>query len=469
MTHVCRSWREIFLSRSSLWAFLDCSNIHKTLAHIKRSKSFPLDIRLKKLNDRSYRDDALLLVVPHTNRLGSLTVCGSANVIPDLVRRFHRPAPHLRKLKINLTHDRNHAPAFPTKLFDGDLSSLRELNLAGFATNLPWRNLINLSTLRLSRILGTTDLPFMIYLLDFLGSAPLLSSIELSSVPAVLDTLPARIVPIPHLKRLVLYSPSAHSTLLKYISVPTGASLVLDFPFSGGGSPIFDCLPRNFINLRNLSRITSISLLLGPGVKYTRFDGPSGRLYLYGTWTDRDHSSHTTQCQIFRSIGELNMASTQRLAVTRYTPSPGNMIDKSPVFQALLPMNDLRTLTLLECNNRSFIRALNPEKNRPGTVACPNLENLVLYIEELDQLCILELKEMASARAGRYARLPSITIVGLGELLPKGEVFTLREHFPHVEYKVDVELPEWDTLSGDEGAKSGVLARGRTDRGLVAY
>ena len=30
LTHVCRGWREIFISRASLWRFLDGKNLDKT-------------------------------------------------------------------------------------------------------------------------------------------------------------------------------------------------------------------------------------------------------------------------------------------------------------------------------------------------------------------------------------------------------------------------------------------------------
>ena len=91
---------------------------------------------------------------------------------------------------------------------------------------------------------------------------------------------------------------------------------------------------------------------------------------------------------------------------------------------------------------------MNPEKNASSDVACPCLEGLILYIKKLDWFYTSELKEMVSARAERCERRPTITIVSLGKMLPK-EIFTLRQYFPRVEYKVDVEPPKWNTLPGD--------------------
>ena len=33
LTHVCCAWREIFISHSSLWAPLNCRDVHKTLTY----------------------------------------------------------------------------------------------------------------------------------------------------------------------------------------------------------------------------------------------------------------------------------------------------------------------------------------------------------------------------------------------------------------------------------------------------
>jgi len=46
LTHVCRGWRELFVSRPSLWTRLDCRSIEKTRVYIERSKTSPFEILL---------------------------------------------------------------------------------------------------------------------------------------------------------------------------------------------------------------------------------------------------------------------------------------------------------------------------------------------------------------------------------------------------------------------------------------
>ncbi|KAF9645561.1 hypothetical protein BDM02DRAFT_3079455, partial [Thelephora ganbajun] len=42
LTHVCRAWREIFTSRSSLWTDFHCMDAEKTRVYLERSKSSPI-------------------------------------------------------------------------------------------------------------------------------------------------------------------------------------------------------------------------------------------------------------------------------------------------------------------------------------------------------------------------------------------------------------------------------------------
>ena len=118
-------------------------------------------------------------------------------------------------------------------------------------------------------------------------------------------------------------------------------------------------------------------------------------------------------------------------------------------------MNDLRTLTLIECEHRPFIYALNPEMYA-GAVACPNLEDLILCTAGLGRLRTPELKEMASARAERHAKRLSIMIVSLGKMLPEEELLALREYFSCVDCKMAVESPKWDALPGDGMMMEGI-------------
>jgi len=450
LTHVCHGWRELFISRSSLWASLDCMRVEKTRVYIERSKSSPLEIILETSVDGGYSINALLLAAPHIERLGSLAICGPSNILADLSKHFIRPTPLLRKLKIDLDFDRTRAPDFPGALFGGDISSLRSLSLSGFTTNLHWRNLVNITSFRLCHFPGTVDPPFTTRLLDFFESAPLLRDITLRhSIPTSSDAPPERLVSLPHLKELSTTSQRAQSILLNHLSIPNGALLLIAFTFNGESSPLLDNLPKTLNNLDNLSHVNAINLTFDTKEKSLRLDGPSGGLYIWGTWTAWGSFSPRWERRVLRSLLRFDLSQVQKLTVTKYTASPPNQIEESPTFQTLLLMNDLCTLTLIKCNNLSFIQALNPERNKSDTVLCPDLEELVLYVKRQDLFYLDELVEMASERDERYAKLSSVTIVSLDEMCSRKEVFKLRRFVSRVEYKLDVVSPEWDTIPGD--------------------
>lgn len=452
LTHVCQGWRELFISRSSLWTSLDCTNVGKTRVYIERSKTSPVGIHLEKSYSNAYRSDALLLAAAHINRLRSLTVCGSSGILPDLEKHFSCPAPLLRKLKINFDFDRSRAPSFPMTLFNGDLSGLRDLSLVGLTTNLPWRNLANLTCFKLSHFPATVDPPFVTRLLDFLESAPLLSEIYLlQSIPISSNAPPERLISLPHLTNLTTISQLTQSALLNHLSIPKGALLVVEFGFSGTNSPIPDNLPKTLNNLNNLSHITEINMSLDTTEKAVRLRGPSGELQMYGTWTAGNLSSHVLERRFFRSLDKFNLSKVRSLVLTKFTAPSANEIQKTSVFQTLLLMKDLRTLTLIKCNNLAFIRALDPEENTSGTILCPDLQELTLYVTKLEWFYPEQLVEMAADRDLGQARLSSVTIVSLDEMCSKKEVFKLRKYVSDVEYKLDTISPKWDFVPGNEG------------------
>ena len=155
--------------------------------------------------------------------------------------------------------------------------------------------------------------------------------------------------------------------------------------------------------------------------------------------------------RILRSLSHFVLSGTQTLAVTKHEPPTLFRTEKKPPHYVLSRMEDLRTLTLTRCNNLPFILALNQDQNPPKRVLCPKVEELILYVEELASFNIKELMSMAKERALAGEKLSSITIIGLGELMPGKEVYKLKEYVAHVDYRVGEKPPQWDSSSGDGG------------------
>ena len=63
LTHVCRAWREIFISCPSLWADFDCKDADKTRVYLECSRSSPINMSLDREDDL-YLPDPFLQVIP---------------------------------------------------------------------------------------------------------------------------------------------------------------------------------------------------------------------------------------------------------------------------------------------------------------------------------------------------------------------------------------------------------------------
>jgi len=448
LTHVCRGWREILTSRPLLWNRLDCMNVNRTKLYIERSKCCPLGISLRQARYTFYREDAFALTIPHIDRLRTLSVSGKpTKVLPVLAKHFSRPIPLLDTLRISLVCDQ--APIPSDNLFDGDLSSLRELSLTGVTMPLPWADLSNLTTFSLHQVPG--DKILVTQLLDFFESVPNLLHIQLhNSIPNSSDAPFGRVVPLPNLKELSIIAQPAHSVLLKHLTIPIGASLRLEFTFSGGISPIPSYLPRSPENLHNLSHITATHLHFGSEQRSVRFDGPNGGLHVLGHWTQGSDQPHVGITRFLRSLlDQFDVTRNEWLAITlcHYRPRATARIETWSVYQTLHSMGDLRTLTLARCINLPFILTLNPHKNTSKTVLCPKLEEITLYIKRLGQFRINELVSMAKERASKGAKLSKISIISLDDAsISPREMSQLREHVSRVEYKFGDAMPTWDTL-----------------------
>ena len=448
LTHVCRGWREILTSRPLLWNHLDCMSVSRTKLYIERSKCCPLEISLRQARYTFYREDAFALTIPHIDRLRTLSISGKpTKVLPVLVKHFCRPIPLLNTLQISLVCGQ--APIPSDKLFNGDLSLLRELSLTGVTMPLPWGDLANLTTFSLRQVPG--DKILVTQLLDFFESVPNLHHIKLhNSIPNSSDAPFGRVIPLPHLKELSLIAQPAHSVLLKHLSIPIGASLHLEFTFSGGMSPIPSYLPKSPENLHNLSHITATHLHFGSEQRSVRFNGPSGGLHVFGHWTHGSDQPNVGITRFLRSLlDQFDVTGNQWLAITlcHYRPRATARIETWSVYQTLHSMEDLRVLTLARCINLPFILTLNPRKNSSKTVLCPKLEEITLYIKRLGQFRINELVSMAKERASRGAKISVISIISLDDAsISPREMSQLREHVSRVEYKFGDAIPTWNTL-----------------------
>jgi len=158
------------------------------------------------------------------------------------------------------------------------------------------------------------------------------------------------------------------------------------------------------------------------------FSGPNGQVKITLT-TSRDGSTKL----ILGSLAELDTSKTERLKIDGV-----HLRSKAPLYQALLPMKDLRTFTLSKYKSPgTLIHALRPPKNSSEVMVCPKLEEFVLVICPFpfgrDQSDITSIAEMAAARASRGGKVKTVRMFHRRGT-PDPDVSELRKHAWNVEY-----------------------------------
>jgi len=418
LTHVCRAWRELFTSRSSLWTDFTCMDADKTLVYLERSKSSPtINLSLRNYGNpysNPSPPNLFFQTIPHIReRLKSLYAWGLAECLQDILDHLSRPAPLLEDLSIECRGKLkpDSTLTLTPALFSGDLSSLRTLDLQDVNTNLPWRNMVNLTSLTLHEIRPVS----MSQLLDFFESAPHLRDVALQfEIPTGSDQT-GRLVSLADLEEMYIDG-GPSSDLLDHLLIPVGARLSAVVEFSSSH-------PTRFLsNLRNFPDFTTIKLTADPEPRI-KFSGPKGNVDLnHITYSDDELGLVLEFLALFDTSG------TKQLKI-HFDHNPSG--DQS--YQILLPMKTLRTLRLeYSPSSHDFIQVLDPSKSSSGVVVCPKLEELI--IQPNGKLDINDVIGMAAARESRGAKLNSLWI--FNPLEPKyaqSDVLKLKGHVSRVE------------------------------------
>jgi hypothetical protein len=416
LTHVCQAWREMFISRSSLWTDLDCVGVARTRVYLARSKSLPINLSLQTAHSPP-PCHPFFEAIPHViGRLKSLSVRVAPEALQYITTHLSRPAPLLENLSIAGGYSSEPHPNLSPALFNGDLSSLRTLDLKYVLTELPWRNMVNLLSFELCFMSpgGIT----VKHLLDFFESAPRLRKVGLDSATATSGAQDGRLVSLACLERMVVSGSDSPSPLLDHLLIPVGADLKIrvDLP----DPPNRDHPPRFLDNLRNFPNFTDVCIRFDDHYTQMEFSGPNGHVEMIPINTRFDDTDF-----VLESLNQFDASKVERLRIDWGNPQSSDLS-----YRALLPMKHLHTLALYYCESpHVFIHALHPTMSSSGIVVCPELDELVINGGTLDVRSVIG---VAEARASRGAKLKHIRIVGRDESA-RTDVLELEKHVLHVE------------------------------------
>jgi len=432
---VCQTWREIFTSRPTLWTDLDCTDIDKTLVYINRSRSSPINVCLGSYDALSPYDP-FLQVIPHIiGRLKSLAIYGAADNVQEITMQLSPPAPLLESLTIDLDSDCSpqRGPAIPATLFNGDLSSLRELCLRRIRTELPWRNMVNLTSFTLAYTSsGDSSVG---HLLDFFTSAPRLRTIQLRFATPTFGTQRGRLVSLPNLKKIHIFGGGPPSLLLDHLLIPAGAKLTTEVDSRGSLH-----LPKSLDFIQEFSRFR-IHLYVRDFYPSIRFSGPNCDI----TLVSATPPATPTTCRVLDSLAKFDPLNVERLRL-----AGGDLMqqDGCDLYRVLPQMRHIHTLTISRCTGLSHFF---PFISDVGL--CPKVEQLIL--DPRADGGKFDIQHVTGLAAGRVsgtwwgAKLKSVRIVSRDRSMQAG-ASKLEEYVPHVECSPRVALVSDDVYSSDE-------------------
>jgi len=437
----------MFVSRSSLWSNLNCVDADKTRVYLERSGTSPINLQLHCGGFGKSSVDTFVQIIPQAiARLKSLSVSTDPGYLEGTMSHLSHPAPLLETLDIDsgCCNGPQYSPVLAPTIFNGNLSSLRELHLYSIRTGLSWRNMANLT----SFTLHSSSVTNFGQLLDFFESAPHLRNVHFHLTTLISGGENGRLVSLDRLRRMrVVYCGPTTSILFDHLVIPVGAKLVTQPDM--GTFTIEDHIPGSLDNFKNLSSITEIHLFLDIYLLLLiRLRGPYGELRMLGAEIDNSPSL------VFESLARFDTSKTERLRID----STNEPLSRDLPYRILLPMENLRTLVLSRCTGlpRAFMDALNPNTSLSKEVVCPSLEELVFVCrprenpvddgeEEFDMRAVIE---MAAARASRGVKIGTVKDQAKLDLV---DVLELRKHVSYVEHGpgVDVGTFEYESDGSD--------------------
>jgi len=429
-SHVCRYWRAASLSYPDLWRFLDCKSERATRAFIERSGVAPLDICIHP----GYSFKAFVHTIPHMQRWASLSVAVLGEEIGPVLATLSGPdsAPRLQNLSvIPMVGYEGDVITSEGEIFGGVIPSLQHLSLCNLKVDIHMLTAPNLTHL----FLASTRSEFMnmILLLDFLERSPLLEDFELRYPgPSVVDIAhPDHIVSLNHLRRIVLWDRG--SAFLDHLILPHGIECELNFlftdvsPTTGFFEEMFGEPPER---LKPIFEAESLSIVPHYAHGSVRFLGPRGFVEIFPTFF---YAESTT---ITRFI--VYPPSVLKKVRVLFLGSRDGMIPEwksTDVRKHLTKMTSLESLTIMRCNNASFIQALLPAG---GKVPCPTLKNLTIYIGPIEGFSVPAFRSMVERRRSHGHKFEKMLLVFSHE-------YRIHPAIPNLEVTVDDRVLHWDS------------------------
>lgn len=437
-THVCRYWRTTLISSGPLWCNIDSAG-PEAFTCLHRSKGSPIHVRVRKIPD----DELLTRLSPHIGRIKSLVLKSRWSVAQTVFARFTDPAPNLETLTVICHPSTAAAGPVPSTLLTGDLPKLRSFTLQGLASDLENFVLPNLTYFEMSSVTSSPISITLTNLLAFLERSPLLETARIDFHGECIHDAPKqKMVSLKALRTLYISGSGlvghGDNSLLARLELPKGvdATVTLLIP-DGSAIPTAYAIPPYPDRLPFISGVKRIHAEVFPGHGRCnfRFSGENGKITITARWPALFPDLNGLLIGSIRSFLPLSTDGVEEFYIQGYQ-APGDSY--LPALRAFESLPNLQSILMLHCDNTVLLRALRQPTRH---LAVPKLRKMKLYLGWGTEVSGDELRELASYRASRDARLEELLITSPEVIVPVREVMALREHVKLVEYKMDSSIP----------------------------
>lgn len=448
-THVCRHWRTTLLSFASLWAEIHCAGEEQAFFFLERAKAAPLHICLR----QRFSHAALkTFIAPQVDRIESLIAHPMIALdTAAFCRDLSNPAPKLKTLVIA---PRSASWQYLPTIFRGVLLDLRRFMVERATFDLTKFRTPNLTHLSLQYTAHGE--PVMADLLMFLEQTPLLENLVMVAAGPLCDDAGShddldKIVHLPRLNQLELVGRSARSGIIYHLSLPFGADVTLRADVASGQDGITEhFLPSSLEHIPMARNVTAINFSITTSdLCSIRYIGPNGTILIMASNAEaiEDIEDGLFSYEAIRSFQPISTTEVEKILIDGFQGYDNqHEASDAPHFVAFRRMENLRSITLVDCSSQSFIAVLQimePE------IICPSLRKLTIYLSHEDSFSTTKLEGLLTTRKERGVPLDALILVAEDERerIPDNVLGKLRRYVGEVEFRVDPQVPWWDDPS----------------------
>lgn len=448
-THVCRHWRRTLFSFASLWAEIHCAGEEQTFFFLERAKGAPLHVYLR---PRFSHIALRTFIAPHVDRIESLIADPMVTIdTAALCRDLSSPAPKLKTLVIA---PRSASWQYLPTIFKGILPELQRFTVERATFDLTHFRTPNLTHLSLQYTAHGE--PVMADLLQFLEQTPLLENLMMVAAGPLSDDAGShddldKVVRLPRLNQLELVGRSARSGIIAHLSLPVGVDVTLRADVISSQDGITEhFLPPSLEHIPMARNITAVNFSITTSdICSLRYIGPNGTIYITASNAEaiEDIEDGGFSYEAIRSFQPISATEVEKILFDGFQGYVNqHEVSEAPHFLAFRTMQNLRSITLVDCSSQLFTTVL--QITEPEII-CPSLRKLTIYLSPEDTFSATKLEGLLATRKERGVSLDALILIAEDEheRIPDNVLGKFRRYVDEVEFRIDPQVPWWDDPS----------------------